>query len=377
MMLDPLKFVRSLRSLGIEFYVGVPDSSLKGLCAYLSSELTEREHIIAANEGNAIAIAAGYYLSTGKIPAVYLQNAGEGNITNPIVSLTDKTVYKIPLLLIIGWRGQPGMQDEPQHRKQGAITEGLLDLLGIKHELISEDQKLSEIQLTNAIKYIADTGEPYALLVSKKTFSEYPLEHNRNKYELTREKALEIILEYVDEKDAIVSTTGKLSRELFEYRTRNEQPHDGDFLSVGSMGHCSQIALGIALFEENRRIYCLDGDGSVIMHMGGLAVIGKLKPNNYVHVVFNNGAHESVGGQPTAAFDISFVGVAKSCGYSSVYRAETEQQIRNIMSKITSSNGPTFLEVMVGIGSRKDLGRPTIKPVDSKKQFMRHLSKDE
>ncbi len=375
-MISPKFFVDALNTYGIDFYAGVPDSLLKNVCAYIADNLDEKHNIITANEGGAIGLAAGYHLATGRIGCVYMQNSGEGNIINPLASLTDKDVYNIPVLLLIGWRGQPGVKDEPQHVKQGKITTTILDMMGIGYSVLSKDEVEANEQISSAISRMKSTNEVYALIVEKDTFAPYTIKYIRsNDLSLNREDAISIVADALDQKDIIVSTTGMISRELFEYRTRNGQGHERDFLTVGSMGHASQIALGIAFEKTDRRIWCFDGDGSVIMHMGGLAIVASKSPQNYIHVVFNNGAHDSVGGQPTVGLDIDLCSIAKAVGYKSAFSAENKEELAGILSEAKRKDGPVFIQVRVKKGNRKDLGRPTTSPVQNKWALMNFLSK--
>ncbi len=375
-MINPQFFVETLSRNGISFFAGVPDSLLKNICAYITDNVTPENNIIAANEGGAIGMAAGYYLATGKIPVVYMQNSGEGNIINPLMSLTDKEVYNIPVLLLIGWRGEPGVHDEPQHVKQGKVTVSLLDAMDIKNEILSDNEGEAEKQITAAKKYMEETKEAYALIVRKGTFADYKLQKNEvSGYQMSRETAIGIAAGLIEENAAIVSTTGMISRELFEYRTNNSQSHERDFLTVGSMGHASQIALGIALHKPNRRIYCFDGDGASIMHMGNMAITGSILPKNYVHVVFNNGAHDSVGGQPTVGMKINLPEIAKSVGYEHAYSVDNEEDLKNVMTSIRDTHKLIFIEVKVKKGARKDLGRPTTTPIQNKEALMEFLKK--
>lgn len=314
-MLSPKFFVESLQSMQLDFFTGVPDSLLKNICAYVTDNLSSEHNIIAANEGAAVSLATGYYLSTGKIPVVYMQNSGLGNTVNPLMSLTDKEVYNIPVLLLIGWRGEPGIKDEPQHVKQGKATLALLNSMGIKYAILSKDEVEFINQLHTAKNYMEETKEPFALVIQKGTFDDYKFQ--RQEYcnlSLDRETAVQEVTASLSSDSVIVSTTGMISRELFEFREFTHQGHEKDFLTVGSMGHASQIALGIALQKKRQRIYCFDGDGSMLMHMGSLGIIGSLHPDNYVHVVFNNGAHDSVGGQPTVGLQVNLPLVAEACG---------------------------------------------------------------
>lgn len=360
----------------IDFFCGVPDSLLKYPIAYISNHTMKKKNIITANEGNAIALAAGYHLATGRIGMVYMQNSGEGNAINPLTSLTDKKVYSIPLLLLIGWRGEPGEKDEPQHVKQGEITKSLLDILEIPYSIIPDSIEEANHVIRKAVKYMKKQNSTYAIIVKKGIFEPYNL---TNKSEisnnLSREEALRIVAEHLSSQDIIVSTTGKLSRELFEYREELKQNHNRDFLTVGSMGHCSQIALGIAISKPTRDVYCFDGDGAVIMHMGSLAIIGSQKLENFKHIVFNNGAHDSVGGQLTAGLQIDIPLIAKACGYNSIFRAETKEEIIKKINLLKIIKGPSLLEIKVKKGARQNLGRPTISPKGNKKAFMDFIRK--
>lgn len=371
-MINCKNFYDSLIRKGVDFFIGVPDSSLKSFSAYVMDN--SKNHIITANEGGAIALATGYYLATKKFGLVYMQNSGEGNAVNPLVSLADPDVYSIPMLLLIGWRGEPGKKDEPQHVKQGKITLSLLDTLGIPYEILSDSIEDVERSLTKAVDHMSNKNSPYALVARKEIFEDYKLQNKiGTSYELSREDAVKLVVSELDSKDIVVSTTGKTSRELFEYREELNQGHSRDFLTVGSMGHSSHIALGIARSKINRQVYCFDGDGAVIMHMGSLAIIGSQSPKNFKHIIFNNGAHDSVGGQPTVGFEIDFPLIAKACGYKLTLKAETMEKVKEKMSLLKSSEGPGLLEIRVKKGARKDLGRPTTTPIQNKEAFMGFL----
>ena len=374
-MLRPNFFVEELAVHGIDFYAGVPDSLLKNLCAYIADNSDANHNIIAANEGGAVGLAAGHYLATGKPAVVYMQNSGEGNVINPLASLTDKEVYNIPILLIIGWRGRPGVHDEPQHVKQGKVTLSLLDTMGIKFQVLSKEEQAASIQIKEAVVYMKRTREVYALIVEKDTFEYYALQLvEKNELTLSREEAIQIVTSALDEKDVIVSTTGMISRELFEYRTARQQGHERDFLTVGSMGHASQIALGIALEKRDRCVWCFDGDGAAIMHLGGMAIVASKSPQNYVHIVFNNGAHDSVGGQPTVGLNINLPQIAKAVGYKQIYSVKGKEELLGVLNMIKKNNGPIFLQVCVKKGNRKDLGRPTTTPIENKESLMAFLN---
>jgi len=379
-MVRPEFFVNTLKEHSIDFYAGVPDSLLKNICAYITDNLPAEQNIIAANEGGAMGIAAGYHLATGKVPVVYMQNSGEGNIINPLASLTDKEVYNIPVLLVIGWRGRPGVKDEPQHVKQGKVTTGLLNTMGINYAILPKDEEGAAKQIKIAADFMKATNECYALVIEKDTFEDYKLQNVENPttssgqaLTMSREEAIQKVAASIEDNACIVSTTGMISRELFEARTAWNQGHERDFLTVGSMGHASQIALGIALQKPERKVYCFDGDGASIMHMGNMAITASMNCKNYVHVVFNNGAHDSVGGQPTVGLKIDLCAVAKAVGYKATYSVETPEALDETLKAISSVDGPILLQVCVKKGNRKDLGRPTTTPIQNKEALMNFL----
>ncbi len=375
-MIDSDQFIESLQRLSVDFYTGVPDSLLKSFCACLLETMSDDNHIIAANEGAAVALAAGHYLATGRLPLVYLQNSGLGNAINPLLSLADPEVYSIPVLLMIGWRGHPGVKDEPQHRKQGRVQNALLQGMEIPHFTLNAESDYEAI-LKEATALAFKQSGPVALVVEKNTFLPFRKQtDNASPYPMTREEAIKAILSQIRHSDIVVSTTGMTSREIFEYRSNNEQGHHQDFLTVGSMGHCSQIALGISLEHKHRKTYCIDGDGAVIMHMGSLSVIGAHAKDNFVHILLNNGSHDSVGGQPTAASTTDFAMIAKASGYQTVRSVRHENELMEAFLDAQNSSGPVFLEVFVKKGARKDLGRPNRTPAENKLDFMKHLDKN-
>ena len=372
-MIRPEYFIEKLRENGIDCFAGVPDSLLKNICAYITDHCDAQHNIIAANEGAAVGIAAGHYLATGKPACVYMQNSGEGNIINPLASLTDPEVYNIPVLLLIGWRGRPGVHDEPQHMKQGKVTTGLLNVMGVNYEVLSKEEDKAEKQIAKAIKALQNK-EVFALVIEKDTFEDYKLQNVEvNDLKMSREEAIKTVAAALGEKDCIVSTTGMISRELFEYRAAMSQGHERDFLTVGSMGHASQIALGIAMAQPERRVWCFDGDGAAIMHMGSMAIVASKEPKNYVHVVFNNGAHDSVGGQPTVGLKIDLPAVAKAVGYKATFSIDSKEALNVILSEAKNLEGPVLIEIKVKKGNRKDLGRPTTTPIQNKEALMDFL----
>lgn len=373
-MISPKFFIDKLAASGIDFFTGVPDSLLKNICAYISDNVDERHNIIAANEGGAVGLAAGYHLATGKTACVYMQNSGEGNIVNPLASLTDKEVYNIPVLLLVGWRGRPGTHDEPQHIKQGKITTGLLNTLGINYDILSKEEDKAATQIDKAVACMRATNEVYALVVEKDTFETYSLANaEKNNLTMSREEAVSLVAAATDATDAIVGTTGMISRELFEYRERTGEGHARDFLTVGAMGHASQIAFGIALAKPDRRVWCFDGDGAAIMHMGSMAIVADKMPENYMHIVFNNGAHDSVGGQPTVGLKIDFPAMARAIGYKKAVSVDCKEALVEVLAGLKDETGPLLLEIKVKKGNRKDLGRPTTTPVQNKEALMNFL----
>ena len=377
-MVEVKEFYNELLNNDISFFTGVPDSLLKSFCAYIKDNVSSEKNIVSANEGNAIGLASGYYLGTRKIGLVYMQNSGLGNAVNPLASLADKLVYSIPMLLVIGWRGEPNKKDEPQHKKQGLITTETLEMLGIKYEILDEATNNDEMKLKvkKAYSYMKENNEPYALVIKKDTFDEYKLKNNTSfDFEMTREEAIEIVVSKMKENSVTVSTTGMASRELFELREKHKENHNRDFLTVGSMGHASQIALGIALSNKDKDVYCIDGDGALLMHLGGLAIIGNQEPKNFRHILINNGAHDSVGGQETVGFKIDTLAIAKACGYKECYSCSSKEELLNLSEKITNVEGPVLLEIKVKKGARKDLGRPTTTPIENKEAFMEFLDK--
>lgn len=369
-MLEPQLVYDAFKKEGVSFFTGVPDSLTKDLTAYIADNTGEQEHVTAANEGAAVALATGHYLATNDLALVYMQNSGLGNATNPLISLTHRDVYSIPLVLFIGWRGEPDKHDEPQHIVQGRTTISLLDTLEIPYKILPDDKEEMLERVHDLCVQAKETESPVALVVKKGSFAPYKRKENEDVCEMLREEALEIILDNLDPNGVVVSSTGKVSRELYELREKRGEDHATDFLTVGSMGHASQIALGIALARPEQRVYCFDGDGSAIMHLGSLATVGNERPQNFFHIVFNNGAHESVGGQQTAGFSINFSDVAEGCSYKNVMSADTGKDLKNVLSELAEKSGPNFLEVKVKCGSRDDLGRPKGEPSKNKRDFM-------
>ena len=363
--------------LGSDFYTGVPDSQLKALCNYLMNEygIDPKHHVIAANEGNCTALAAGYHLATGKVPVVYMQNSGEGNIINPVASLMNDNVYAIPCIFVIGWRGQPGVHDEPQHVYQGRVTETLLEDMDIAHFVLGKDTTEEELEETmKGFRELLAKGKQVGFVVQKGALEYDGKVEYKNENSMLREDIIRHIAKYSKE-DMIVSTTGKASRELFELRVANGQPHGTDFLTVGSMGHSSSIALGVASFKPDKRVGIIDGDGALLMHMGSMALLGANAPKNVIHIVINNSAHETVGGQPTVAGSIDIPAIAKACGYPNAVSVDNFDDLDAALAKAEGTQELSLIEVKCAIGARADLGRPTTTALENKIAFMETLAK--
>ncbi|MFO7736789.1 MAG: phosphonopyruvate decarboxylase [bacterium] len=372
-MISPEEFITFLKEKGTDLFTGVPDSTFKGLTTCLNLKCADFIHLSASNECEAVGIAAGYHLSTGKIPAVYMQNSGFGKTVNPYTSLASQDVYSIPMLMIIGWRGEPGKKDEPQHKMMGRITKDLLRVLEIENcELDVENW---QTQINSALNYCKENSCPFAVVVKSGMFSEACVENKKveNQFPL-REKILEKIVVSAPPNALFISTTGKTSRELFEMRKKLNMVHNSDFYTVGSMGCASSIGLGVAFGDHGRHVCIIDGDGAALMQMGTFAAIGKHGQNrNITHIIVDNQAHESTGGQPTLSSNVSFEGVAKNCGYKFVYSASSIEEVENAIPKLTENNELKLFVIKSKKGSRPDLGRPTTTPVENKINFMGNI----
>ena len=372
-------FRDALEAAGIGLYTGVPDSLLKEFCAFVSREVAVERHLIAANEGNSVALAAGHYLATGKPSLVYMQNSGQGNAVNPLASLAHHDVYGIPMVLLIGWRGQPGVKDEPQHGVQGVMTPEILDSLGIPYRTLTRNAEGAADDATWAVAHAKARGGPVALLVEKGTFESDPDSKGAavKDFTRTREDALRVFVDTVGARDVVVATTGKTGRELDEVRIAANADAGGDFLNVGAMGHASQVAMGIAMGQPGRKVWCLDGDGAILMHMGALAIVARHAPENFLHVVLNNGVHDSVGGQPSVGLEIDIPAIALACGYRSVATVGDEDDLAAALKTLADSPGPCMLHVGLAPGARGDLGRPRTTTAERRERLMAWLRRDD
>lgn len=373
MSVDPKQFCDHLTASGVSLYTGVPDSLLKQLGSHIMAALPPEQHVITANEGAAVGLAIGHYMRTQTPAVVYMQNSGFGNAVNPLLSLADPQVYGVPMLVVVGWRGQPGVKDEPQHVKQGAVQRELIEAMELPWSVLPADQAEAEALAAEALETAVKESSPYVLLVSKNTFSDVEKLPQPESTLPSREEALISAAEAVGDDAAIVATTGMLSRELFEYRANNGQSGDRDFLTVGGMGHASAIALGVAKAESDREVWCFDGDGALLMHLGGLAVIADQAPERFFHIVFNNGVHDSVGGQPTSIDKVDIPAVAKAMGYRHAESVDDVAAAPEAVARLRAAGGPSLLELKVKPGNRADIGRPTRTPADSKRAFMQAL----
>ncbi len=372
-MINPNNFLANLKEKDVNFFTGVPDSLLKEICACISYTQSANNHVIAANEGAAIGLGIGHHIGSDTIPFVYLQNSGLGNTVNPILSLSSPEVYGIPMLIMIGWRGEPGVKDEPQHVHQGRVMLKLFESMDIPYFVLEKNDEAAIKQTNEAINLAKEKSTPVFLVVQKGSFEEFSKNKQNHNLNLTREDAIKVAANNIPNNAVIVATTGMASRELFEYRANTNQVHNRDFLTVGGMGHANQISLGISIAQPSRSIYCFDGDGAAIMHMGSMAIIGQSKAIKLIHVVFNNAAHDSVGGQPTVGMDVDFCSVANACGYATSETVNTEHDLKDVLITKQSQDGPHFIEVLVKKGNRDDIGRPTRSPMENKHDIMNFI----
>jgi len=372
-VISPKDFVEHLGELGVSMFVGVPDSLLKPLGQYVMEALPRKQHIITADEGAAVGVALGHYLRTTTPALVYLQNSGFGNTVNPLLSLADPDVYGTPMVLVVGWRGQPGVKDEPQHVKQGGVMTQMIDAMELPYAVLPNDPDGARACVAEAVSTAVSTSGPYIVLVEKGTFesisADAPLTPEVAARP-SREAALDALLQQVSDDAIIIATTGMLSRELFELREQNGSDSSRDFLTVGGMGHASAIALGVAQSEHQREVWCFDGDGAALMHLGTMANIADHARSNFFHAVFNNGVHDSVGGQPTSISVVDLPAAARSLGYRSASSTGELSQLAGLVAEMRDQDGPSLVELSIKPGARADLGRPTRTPAESRQRFV-------
>ena len=366
-MIELKNFFDFLKRKNISFFTGVPDSILKEFSIYIKKN--KINHIATTNEGSAVALATGYHLSKNKIPAIYLQNSGFANSINPLVSVLHKKVYSIPSLLIIGWRGFPGSKDEPQHLTKGLITKNLLKLLGIKFCVLKNKNDFKD--LSNLIDYSKKNKTPIACLVKKNTFNKNKKIHKLKKEKINcvkRDHFIRELLGSIKKNTKIISTTGYISRELF--RKSSEIQKKNNFYVVGGMGHCSMIALGYSLFT-NKKVLCLDGDGSMLMHFGSLFTIGQYSKKNFKYILLNNNSHESVGGQETYLQNINLKKIVKELKFDNYYLIRNSKELKSKLKFFLNSKKRSFLEVkMSKFNENHLLGRPK-NFIEIKNNFMK------
>ncbi len=373
-MIDMRRFHECLQNAGVEFFAGVPDTLLNDFCRYVETELPREKHVIAANEGNAIALATGYHLATGTVPVVYMQNSGIGNSVNPLCSLTNKEVYAIPMVLIIGWRGDPAVNDHVHHQKQGDLTPVLMEDMEIPHKILDDNTEKALEYAQWAVDTAKKQSTPTALIVKKGVLAKLvkdPFDSTNETLEMSRENAIEVVIKNVPNDAICVASTGRATRELYALRDLRGEEHDRDFLNIGAMGHASSIAAGMALAHPKRQVVCLDGDSAAIMHMGALTTIGVLGLPNFLHVVLNNGVHESVGCQLSAGFRANLTGIAENAGYRTIGKAvETGRELRDAIEKLLQDDGPAFIDVHIRKGIRSDLPKLRFSHIEAKEKLM-------
>ena len=357
--------INLLKKNNTNFFTGVPDSVLKELSSYLKNK---RNHIIATNEGAAVSIGIGHYLSTKKIPCIYMQNSGLSNALNPLISIAHKKVYSIPLILVIGWRGSPRIKDEPQHNVKGKITQQLLKLLNIKYTVLKSNKDFAKFD--KQIKYAKKSKSIVACLIERGTLQKI-IKSNSKKdfYNLDKEFFLKKLLEELPSKSKVIASTGYNSRELMYLRKKFNFNNSKDFYMVGGMGHTSSVALGFSLSSKNKT-FCIDGDGSFLMHLGSIMTAGNFANKNFKYILLNNNTHDSVGGQSTNADNIDFDRLSKSLGFKKFYSIKKKQNLRKIIKNFIKINSPSFLEVKVTNSKIKKLPRPD-DLIKIKNQFMK------
>jgi phosphonopyruvate decarboxylase len=338
---------------------------------YLESDNCAFEHVRCVNECEAIAIAAGYHMATGKVGVVYLQNSGLGKTVNPITSLAHHDIYSIPILLMLGWRGEPGTKDAVQHQKMGPITLKLLDLLDIKYVFLTDNETENRKLLETARNELSTKSNPFAIIIKRGIFEAAPAQMEViMEPQLTREEAMKIILAHITADDIVVSTTGKISRELFELREQNVQSHESDFYNIGAMGCAQSVAFGIAHYQQNKRVVVLDGDAAVLMQLGAMATAGFYSPKNLYHIILDNSAHDSTGGQMTVMSRVDLEKISSGCGYRDFFYASDKDNLETTLPEFFSGSGPVLLRIRVAKGARTNLTRPSEKPVYYKSLFM-------
>lgn len=375
-MVDQKLLFAALNQMGVDFFTGVPDSLLNDFCLYLVKNIPDGQHVMAANEGNAIGIAAGHYMATGKIPVVYMQNSGIGNATNPLLSLTHECVYGIPMILVIGWRGDPAISDHAQHKKQGELTPVLMKDMDIPYEILDSDDSVIE-KFAWAVAKAKEISSPVALIAKKAILTEkvkkqvYPDSRLMN-----REEAVSAVVEVLGSDAVYLGTTGRATREVHEQLKAHGVGEGHEFQNVGSMGHVSSVGLGLALARPDQKVVVFDGDAAVVMHMGALATNCRYKAGNLIHIVLNNGVNESVGGQPSAGYVINLTEVAAACGYRTPGHAvETKEELQRIIRDFDKGEMPLFVDVHVRQGIRSDMPKLNIDHKAQKDALMKNLIK--
>ena len=352
-MIKTEEFISFLTKKKINFFCGVPDSTLNSFLNALS--IKKKKNVIAPNEGGAVALAMGYYLKTKKIPLVYMQNLGLGNATDPLTSLCAPEVYSIPMVLLIGWRGNPHMKDEPQHLVTGKNTLNILKLFKIKTVIIRSNKSFKSIG--KIINHSQKFKKIVAIVVPPGIFSKLSVKVKKSNLPI-RSNVIEKILRSVKKNTRIISTIGFSSREFFQVKKEKKIKNGKLFLMVGGMGHASATSLGVHLNSGKNEVICVDGDGAFLMHMGNVATAGVYAKKNFKYILFDNNAHESTGVQPTISNKINFKKIASGFGFKKVYELKTKKDVENKLSKIMKLTQPTFIRIVVATGTFKKLERP-------------------
>lgn len=373
-MVNQEQLFKALEGMGVNFFTGVPDSLLNDFCLYLVKNIPDGQHVMAANEGNAVAIAAGHYMATGDIPVVYMQNSGIGNATNPLLSLTHDCVYGIPMILVIGWRGDPAINDHAQHKKQGELTPVLMDDMDIPYEILDDENTVIQ-KFEWAVGKAKEISAPVALIakkailtekVKKQEYAESPL--------MNREEAVSAVVDILGKDVIYLGTTGRATREVHEQLKAHGIGDGHEFQNVGSMGHVSSVGLGIALAKPKQKVVVFDGDAAAVMHLGALATNCRYKAGNMIHIVLNNGVNESVGGQPSAGYVVNLTDIAAACGYRTPGHAiETKEELQQIVREQKDGDMPLFIDVHVRQGIRKDMPKLNIDHKAQKTALMENL----
>ena len=355
-MIEVNSLVSLLKKNNCDFFTGVPDSVLKELSIKLQNK-NKKKHIIATNEGSAVSLGIGHYLSTKRVPCIYMQNSGLSNALNPLISIAHKRVYSIPLILVIGWRGSPRIKDEPQHNIKGEITENILKLLNIKYTILRSNNDLNKFD--KQIKLAKKKSSIVACLIEQGTLTKNKKTNKKKDfYNLDKEIFLKTLLLTLKKNTKIISSTGFNSREIMYLRKKFKITNGRDFYMVGGMGHTSSVALGYSL-SNKKNVICIDGDGSLLMHLGSIKTAGTFANKNFKYILLNNNSHDSVGNQSTYANNVNFEKLSKSLGFKKFYSIKNKINLKKKIKTFLSEKELSFLEIKISNSKIKKLPRPT------------------